>query len=293
MGQLQNFIVVAEEENMTKAADLLMLSQPALSRSIHTLEKELGMPLFDRKNRKIVLNRYGKTFLLDAKQMMQQWDHSKRKLKELVDPNAGSISASFVHSLGISYLPTVIKQFRLQNPDYTLSLQEGKAPTIIKDLLTNTIDFGFGTQYKTFPELEYTTLFMDKIVLIAAESHPFAQTDKPVSLDQLEREPFIQYTPGTELKKLLDSTFASVNRRLNIAYEGLEINSIVGLVKANEGVAFIADSIVPSINGIQAISVEGLTIERPIYLIHKKQGYLSKAALQFKQFILNYHSIHQ
>ncbi len=49
MSQLQNFIVVAEEENITKAADLLLLSQSALSRSIHNLEKELGVPLFDRK----------------------------------------------------------------------------------------------------------------------------------------------------------------------------------------------------------------------------------------------------
>lgn len=293
MSQLQNFIVVAEEENMTKAADLLLLSQPALSRSILTLEKELGVPLFDRKNRKIVLNRYGRAFLLNAKQMMQYWNHAKLNLKELVDPTMGSISIAFVHSLGISYMPSMIKAFKQVNPDYSLSLQEGKAPTIIKDLLTNTVDFGFGTQYKTFPELEYTTLFTDQIVLVASENHPFVKRNKPITLDELEAEPFISYTPGTELKKLLDSTFSSQNRTLHTVYEGLEINSIVGLVKENEGVAFIADSIVSSINGIQKVEVEGLTIERPIYLIHKKQGYLSKAALTFKEFMLSHHAVHQ
>ncbi len=288
MSQLQNFIVVAEEENITKAADLLLLSQSALSRSIHNLEKELGVPLFDRKNRKIILNRYGRAFLLNAKQMVQHWDHSKLQLKELIDPTMGSISIAYVHSLGLSYIPAMVKIFKQISPSYSLSLQEGKASTIIKDLLTNTVDFGFGTQYKTFPELEYTTLFTDRIVLIAAADHPFVKR-QPISIDELEAEPFISYTPGTELKKLLDSTFSSQNRTLHTVYEGLEINSIVGLVKENEGVAFIADSVVSSINGIEKVDVDGLTIERPIYLIHKKQGYLSKAALAFKQFMLEYH----
>ncbi len=220
--------------------------------------------------------------------MVQHWDHSKLQLKELIDPTMGSISIAYVHSLGLSYIPAMVKIFKQISPSYSLSLQEGKASTIIKDLLTNTVDFGFGTQYKTFPELEYTTLFTDRIVLIAAADHPFVKR-QPISIDELEAEPFISYTPGTELKKLLDSTFSSQNRTLHTVYEGLEINSIVGLVKENEGVAFIADSVVSSINGIEKVDVDGLTIERPIYLIHKKQGYLSKAALAFKQFMLEYH----
>ncbi|ERN51308.1 LysR family transcriptional regulator [Alkalihalophilus marmarensis] len=291
MVQLKNFIVVAEEENMTKAADLLLLSQSALSRSIHTMEKELGVPLFDRKNRKIVLNQYGKIFLKDAKNMVQYWDHSKIRLKEMIDPSMGNVSASFVHSLGITYIPEILKAFKQDHPGYNLSLQEGKAPNIIKDLLTNDIEFGFGTQYKTFPELEYTVLFKDKISLVISAQHRFAKLNHPITLDMLEAEPFIQYTSGTELKKLIEATINSFNRKLNTVYDGLEVNSIIGIVRANQGIAFIPDSIIPTINGIRAVKVEGVNIERPIYLIHKKQGYLSKAALQFKNFILNRHNL--
>ncbi|SDH69856.1 DNA-binding transcriptional regulator, LysR family [Alteribacillus persepolensis] len=290
--QLQNFIVVAEEENMTKAADLLMLSQSALSRSILSLEKEIGVPLFDRKNRKIILNRYGKTFLKDAKHLVQYWDHSKLRLKEMVEPSLGNVSTSFVHSLGITYIPSILKKFKEQFPDYTLSLQEEKAPNIIKELLTNDIDFGFGTQYKTFAELEYTTLFRDKIVLIASNHHDFCKEREPITLEMLEKEPFIQYPAGTELKKLVETTIASHHKTLNIIYEGLEINSVIGLVKANEGVAFVPESIVPTINGIHLVPVTGLNIERPVYLIHKKKGYLSKAALQFKDFVLKHHCLY-
>ncbi len=240
-----------------------------------------------------MLNRYGKAFLKDAKAMMQQWEHAKRQLKEMVDPTLGNISTGFVHSLGIAYVPTVLKQFHLQNPHYTLTLQEESAGAIIKELLTNEMDFGFATQFRTFPELEYTEIFKDNLVLVVSDEHRFAELSHPISIEEISNEPLIQYQPGTELKKLIDAAFAENNQSMYIAYDGLEVNSIIGLVKANMGVAFIAESIIPTINGITSIPIKDFKIERPIYLIHKKQGYLSSAALHFKDFILAHHRVKQ
>ncbi|WP_160141586.1 LysR family transcriptional regulator [Salicibibacter halophilus] len=293
MSQLQNFIVTAEEGSMTKAADILLLSQPALSRSISSLESELGVPLFDRKNRKMVLNRHGKAFLTDAKALMQRWEHSKLQMKEMIHPTLGNISTAFVHSLGIAYVPEILKAFQLENPGYTLTLQEAKAGSIIKDLLTNEVDFGFATQFRIFPELEYTPLFKDNLVLIVSAHHPFTESQEKISIHQVAQEPLIHYNPDTELKKLIDAAFAARNETINIAYEGLEVNSIIGMVRANLGVAFIAESIVPTISGIRAIPIHDFKIERPIYLIHKKQGFLSNAALDFKEFVLRHHDINR
>lgn len=257
---------------MTKAADLLMLSQPALSRSITSLETELGVPLFDRRNRKIVLNRFGKTFLTEAKQILQRWDHTRTSISNMVDPESGSVSIAFVHSLGIAYVPKLLKTVKEHEPKFSLSLQEVNANAIIKSLLTNDIDFGFATQFQTFAELEYQQLFKDNLVLVVSIDHTFAKRDQVVTLDELTKEPLIQYSPGTELKKLLDAAFADKNKSMNIAYEGLEINSIIGMVKANLGVAFMAESIVDSLSmtGLKKVAVENFKVERPIYFIHKK-----------------------
>src|SRR4051812_7234899 len=160
--QLYYFIVAAEQEHMTKASEILSLSQSALSRSITSLENELGVPLFDRKNRKILLNRYGKAFLEDAKKIVEQFEVSKENLSQLVNPDIGDISISFVHSLGLSYIPSLLKEFQHANPGHTLTLDENNATIIVKKLLINETDLGFATQFQSFSDLVYTPIFKER-----------------------------------------------------------------------------------------------------------------------------------
>ncbi|MFJ8066266.1 LysR family transcriptional regulator [Psychrobacillus sp. NPDC096426] len=286
--QLHYFIVAAEQEHMTRASEILDLSQSALSRSITSLEKELGVPLFDRKNRKIMLNRYGKVFLKDAKKIVSQVEISKSNLSQLIHPDFGDISISFVHSLGLNYIPSLLKEFQLSNPGHTITLSEDKAPLIVKDLLTNETDLGFATQYQSFSDLDYNPIFKEKIVLIASSQHRFSKM-KHIKLEDIENESFIHYNADTELRKLIDSLFLKYNIDIHVAYDGLEINSIIGLVTSNMGIALVPESVIQNISGIKIIPVLDFDIDRTIFLIHKKEGYISKAVLYFKDFIFSYH----
>lgn len=286
--QLHYFIVAAEQEHMTKASEILTLSQSALSRSITSLEKELGVPLFDRKNRKILLNRYGKVFLEDAKNIVSQLEISKANLSQLTHPDIGNICISFVHTLGLDYIPSLLKEFQLSNPGHTITLNEDNAPLIVKDLLTNEIDLGFATQYQSFSDLVYNPIFKERIVLITSSQHRFSEM-KNIELEHITKERFIHYNADTELRKLIDTFFLKRNIHIEVSYDGLEINSIIGLVTANMGIALVPESIIRNINGIKIIPVLDFDINRTIYLIHKKEGYLSKAVLYFKDFIFSYH----
>ncbi|MED4352814.1 LysR family transcriptional regulator [Schinkia azotoformans] len=286
--QLHYFIVAAEQEHMTKASEILSLSQSALSRSITSLEGELGVPLFDRKNRKILLNRYGKAFLEDAKKIVNQVEISRENLTELVHPDIGNIAISFVHSLGLSYIPTLLIDFQKSNPGHTLTLREDNAEVIVKDLLTNEVDFGFATQFKSFSDLVYHPIFKEKIVLITSWDHHLVNK-KNIKMEDLTNEDFIHYNSDTELRKLIDTHFSDKNINLNIAYDGLEISSIIGLVAAKMGVALAPESVVRNVRHIARIPVSDFNARRTIYLIHKKEGFISKAAIYFRDFILSYH----
>ena len=290
ISQLHYFIVAAEQEHMTKASEILALSQSALSRSITSLENELGVPLFDRKNRKILLNRYGKAFLEDAKKIVGQFEVSKENLSLLVNPDIGNISISFVHSLGLSYIPSLLKEFQGTNPGHTLTLDEDNATIIAKKLLTNETDLGFSTQFQLFSDLVYTPIFQEKIVLITSNQHPFSRKEN-IKLKDITREKFIHYNADTELRRLIDSFFKRHDIDINVSYDGLEINSIIGLVIENMGIALVAESTIQNITGIKVIPVLDLDLERTIYLIHKKEGYISKAVHYFKEFIFAYHEI--
>src|SRR5579875_1786359 len=109
--QIQYFQMVAETEHFTRAAEILSISQPALSRAISKLEEELGVQLFDRTGRNIVLNKYGKMFLQRVERSIQEIELGKQEIHDMIHPDHGTISLSFLHSLGISFIPGILKGF--------------------------------------------------------------------------------------------------------------------------------------------------------------------------------------
>src|SRR4051812_452473 len=102
------FNKVAKYISLTKASENLNLSQPALSRSILRLEEEIGVPLFERKSRGVVLNQYGKVFLSHANQVLSEMKKAKQTIHDMVDPDHGTISLAFIQTLGSSFVPDLI-----------------------------------------------------------------------------------------------------------------------------------------------------------------------------------------
>ncbi|MFG6147536.1 LysR family transcriptional regulator [Halobacillus sp. B23F22_1] len=287
ISQLYYFIVTAEQEHMTKASETLALSQSALSRSITSLEKELGVSLFDRKNRQIFLNNQGKAFLKDAKEIVNKVEVSKEQLLNLTNATNRNVTISYVHSLGLNYIPSLLNAFQKTNTNHTLSLHEDNAELIIKNLLTDEIDLGFATHYKPLADLMYYPIFKEKIILITSKSHRFAEMEA-VPLEEIMEESFIHYNKNTELRNVIDSNLFQYDIYPNVIYEGLEINSVIGLVSANMGIAFVPESTVRNLQNIHVSSIPSFDLERTIYLIHKKKDYISNAAQSFKNFTFDF-----
>ncbi len=110
--QLQYFQVMARLQHFTRAAETLLISQPALSRSISRLEEELGVTLFDRQGHTVTLNRYGQVFLNRVNCAMQEISEGIKEIQHLVDPSKGSVSLGFVHSQGSNLVPDLLGLFR-------------------------------------------------------------------------------------------------------------------------------------------------------------------------------------
>lgn len=289
ISQLQYFLVVAKEEHITKASEILNLSQSALSRSINSLEREIGLSLFDREKRSIKLNKYGKVFLKDAQRVVKQIEETQDNLEKLSrGKSLDTISINFIHSLGLSYIPKLLGDFKETGVDCNISLNESKADVATNNLLNRKTDFVFGTEYDLFSDLIYIPLFSEKIMLIASDQHRFSNMDI-ISLEELSKENFIHYNMHTSLRRLIDTTFIEKNMDLNILYEGLEVNSIIGLVAANMGVALVPESCVKNISNINEIRINELNLNRTIYFIYNREKTFSNADKAFKEFTLKYH----
>lgn len=139
--QLKYFVTIAEEGQITKAAQKLHIAQPPLSQQLKQLEEELGVPLFDRKAKKMELTAPGKAFYEKAKRLLAQLDDAVAEVKEIEEGTAGTLSIGCVKSC-FYYLAQAIRHFHEQAPNVTFHLREGDTFSICQLLQERHIDIG-------------------------------------------------------------------------------------------------------------------------------------------------------
>jgi DNA-binding transcriptional LysR family regulator len=251
---LRYFVVVAEEGNITRAAERLHIAQPPLSRQIQQLEEELGVPLLVRGSRPLTLTEAGQFFYAHARQLLSQ----TREL-EAMTRRIGTIerkmSIGFVGSTLYGMLPKVIRRFRSEQNTTELTLHEMTSMEQISALKEGKIDVGFGRIRHEDPNVRRIVLREERLVAALPSGH--ALTDRPViSLLDLVDDTLIVF-PKAPRPSFADQILASFHDRglePKKIYEARELQVAIGLVAAGEGVA-----IVPA-------SVQGLKREDVCYL---------------------------
>ena len=143
--EMEYVIVIAQEKNLSKAAERLFISQPALSRFLTKLENELGTPLFERKNRQYLPTYAGELYLDTARQILRLQQQFDARLKSLLQTNRGVMSMGITPGRGHTILPLVLPAFQAQFPDYELQVYEEDVETLERYLLDGTIEVAFFT----------------------------------------------------------------------------------------------------------------------------------------------------
>lgn len=194
--QLEYFVTVAKLEHMTRASEALAISQPALSRSISKLEEELGVPLFDRQGRSIMLNRYGELFLYRVQRMRKEYEKAVLELQELNNPELGDVSLGFLHTLGTSIVPDLIRAFRQKHPHIRFHFTQNYSHSQLKQLLAGELDLCLLAAIDTEPPVSWKELWRDELFIMVPIDHPLAHR-KSIKMKELEHENFVLMKKGT------------------------------------------------------------------------------------------------
>lgn len=284
--QLKYFIVTAKIQHITKSAEKLSLSQSALSRSISNLEDELGVPLFDRVNRNVQLNKFGEIFLDTANDLVNKLEKTKKHLNNIANPDNGEITVSFVHTLGLQYIPKLLKAYKSIYPNNHLYLKESDSKVIHKELVSGTTDIGISPVFKEDSDLIYSPLFTEELVFVISNKHHLSKKDH-ITFDDISGETFIHFAKQTYSRDLIENALSSAGITLS-SYDGLEIASIIGLVEANLGIAIVPKSATEHVENIKTFPLPGNAKkwERKIYLIQKKSAFITPVIKQFIDFCL-------
>lgn len=184
---LHYLVALAEHRHFGRAAAATFVSQPTLSTQIKKLEDELGVALFERAPRKVMLTPAGRDIAQRARQILNEVEQLKESARRQLDPEAGSVRLGIFPTLGPYLLPHVVPAIRARFPRLELLLAEEKTESILRMLREGTLDAGVLALPLHDEQLHIEPLFDEPFVLAVPESHPFATRSEVAASDLAEQ----------------------------------------------------------------------------------------------------------
>ena len=188
--QLRYFVAVADLGNFTRAADKCLVAQPSLSQQIIKLEKEFGLPLFDRLGRSVRLTDAGKILYDRAVSILAGVDDAKRHVTHAIDSGVGKINVGTIPTVAPYLLPPLLKPFLRKFPKAEVVVHENLTEPTIKGCLEGELDVGILALPIEEKGLVVEPLFTEELLLVMAANHPFA-AKKRITMKDVGGEAFV------------------------------------------------------------------------------------------------------
>ncbi|MEX1031051.1 MAG: LysR family transcriptional regulator [Paenibacillaceae bacterium] len=284
LSHLRYFQVVARIEHITRSAEELHISQPALSKTISILEEELQVQLFDRYSKYIRLNEYGKKFLKKVDIALDALEDGKRELSDLAGNTIGTID--LVVNVASYLVPDLLAAFRQSYPQIHFHLLLHSANSAIR----NNYDLCITASLLTHDSENSVHLLTEEIFLAVPLDHRLAQRSS-IHLSEVAEEGFISLRSGKSLREMTDTFCRLAGFTPNINYESDDPSTLRRLIKAGQGVAFIPEITWGSSTGASVALLhidEPVVFRRNIELSWITDRYMSEATILFRQFTIDY-----
>ena len=294
LDQLRILKAIAEQGSFKKAADILFVTQPAVSLQIQNLEKQLEITIFDRGGRKALLTEAGQLLLDYCERILNQCDEACKAVEDLNSLKGGTLIIGASQTTGTYLMPRMIGLFRHQYPDVSVQLQVHSTRRTGWSVANGQIDLAIiGGQLP--PELEdllqITPYATDELALVLPINHKFAK-EKQLSKEDLYKLNFVTLDSQSTTRKVVDQLLKNSGldvQRLRIEMELNSLEAIKNAVQSGLGAAFLPVVSIErelSSGTIHKPNMIDLGVKRELKLITNPSRYTSKASEAFKKNIL-------
>ncbi|WP_079079275.1 LysR family transcriptional regulator [Streptomyces sp. DSM 15324] len=244
--QLEYFVAVAEEQNFTRAAERVHISQSGVSAQIRRLERELGAELFDRSARTVTLTVAGKAALGHARAALAAAGAVGQAVGEVTDLIRGRLTVGMVVGCTLTPLFDALAAFHQAHPGVEISLLEDSSDRLVEGVRSGTVDLALiGTATATPQGLDALTLISERLVAAVPAGHPLAK-QRRVTLRDLIAYPIVCMPPGTGLRTVLDQACAAQSLQPAITLQAGAAEAIAALAARGLAVAVLSDSMAAS-----------------------------------------------
>ena len=273
---LYAFIAVADTGSFSAAAELLYLTQPAVSKRVSTLEIELDIQLFDRIGRKVTLTEAGTALLDRARNILQQVEDSKRVLQNLSGHIAGKLSIGTSHHIGLHRLPPVLRAFTHAYPEVELDLHFMDSEEACHAIEHGDLELGIVTLPLMPAKVLHTyEIWPDPLDIVVNQSHPLASLKK-ITPKQLANYSAILPTRGTYTRQIFEHTMRKHKLELKVGLSTNYLETIKMMVGVGLGWSVLPRSMLNK--ELTTLNIEGIKLKRKLGVVWHSGHTLSNAA---------------
>ena len=277
---LRSLLTVVDSGAITKAAERLGLTQPALSRRIRSLEAQLGATLLERTRKGTSLTAVGRLVEAEARVLVARYDQLRAEIAAHAGLESGTVRLGG-GATAVSYvLPPAIAAFQAKHPGVRFMLKEAGSREVEQDVANARLELGLVTLPVHLRELDARVLLEDRVVLVCRTDHVLARGER-VQAAQLGGLGLVGFEPGSAIRQIIDAALRHAGVQMNVVMELRSIPAIVRMVATTGNVAFVSSLGVDAGAGVRAVRVDGLDIRRQLALIHRRATVLTPAAAAF------------
>lgn len=287
LNHLAIFHAVAEEHSMSRGAERLCISQPAVSKQIKDLEAALGVALFDRLPRGLRLTQAGETLAGYARRLFAAEADAERAIAELKGLAQGRLTVGASLTIGDYLLPQVLSVYRKKHPGIELHLEIANTQAIQQKLRDGVLDIGLTEGFADDADLEAEVFAEDALVAVVPPGHPLLG-ENAVAAARFCAEPFLMREPGSGTREVVERALARLGIAVTPAMSLGSTEAIKRSVAAGLGVAIISNLALEaefSAHRLYLLPLRDLMLTRPLHLVRRRGRSAGPAVQAFSNLL--------
>jgi DNA-binding transcriptional LysR family regulator len=249
--QVEGFLEVARRGSVSRAAEALFVTQPTLTARLHSLERELGAPLFVRTPHGMRLTDAGRAWVPYAERALRALVDGRDVLEQVKSASAGHLMIGAAPAVSTYILPGLLEKFVAAHPRVEVSVRTGHSEDVVDLVLRDEVQVGLGRAIR-HPDLELRPFHTEELVLVCAPDHPFTKR-RNVDMDEVANERLIMFDLTSSYYEITQAAFLSAGVKLRGLMELDSIEAAKKMVERSLGVALLPRTAV-------AREVEGKTL---------------------------------
>ncbi len=278
------FEAAARHQHISRAAAELTVAQPALSKQIRDLERELGVELFERVGRNVRLTEAGQALLDHARAILAQVEAARAEMRERVGLRRGRASIGAPPTVGTHLLPGILALFNQRYPGLEIWMREGGTQMLLKLLEAGELDLAVVTLPVADRTLAISPLFTEELVIVVSPAHPLAGQEL-VALADLVDQPFLLNPQGYEIRDIALAACRQAGFTPRVVLDGGEIDMVLSMAAAGLGIALLPRLALEGNERLIALRVSDRELRRTMALVSRGDRPMAPAARALRAFL--------